>query len=50
LVGRDVMKKFNIGINNLTDISKRKLKMDKLLDEYKDIFSEDIGILIILKR
>lgn len=43
LVGRDIMAKFDIGINNLTDVNSRKLELDKLLLVFKDIFNEEIG-------
>jgi len=43
LVGRDIIAKFDIGINNLTDVNSRKLKLDKLLQVFKEIFNEEIG-------
>jgi hypothetical protein len=42
LVGRDIMAKFDIGINNLTDVNSRKLELDKLLQVFKEIFNEEI--------
>jgi len=42
LVGRDIMAEFGIGINNLTKVNNKKLELDKLLQIFKDIFSEKI--------
>ena len=43
LIGRNFMTEFNIVIHSLINVNNRKLKLNKLLNEYKKIFSERIG-------